>query len=68
MFITQWNEQKFPEIVQRIYNAIFVNAFQICLIRTKKIGESSTRIHNLNHEHQKELSKIVNKMQVFPLG
>ena len=33
--ITQWNEPKFPEIVQRIYNTIFVSACQICLTRTK---------------------------------
>ena len=66
--ITQWNEPKFPEIVQRIYNAIFVSVCQICLTRTKRPGKSSTWINDLNHQHQKELSKIVGKMQVVQLG
>ena len=66
--ITLWNEQKFPEIVQRIYNAIFVSVFQICLTRTKRSRKNSACINDLNHEHQKELSKVVNKMQVVPLG
>ena len=62
MNITPWNEQKFPEIVHRIYNAIFVSGCQICLTRTKRPGKNSTQINDLNHEHQKELSKIVDKM------
>ena len=33
-----------------------------------KIGKKSTWINDLNQQHQKELSKVVNKMQVFPLG
>ena len=60
--ITPWNEPKFPEIVQTIYNAIFVSVCQICLIRTKRSGKNSTWINDLNPEHQKELSKVVDKM------
>ena len=33
--ITPWNEPKSPEIVQQIYNSIFVSVCQICLTRTK---------------------------------
>ena len=66
--ITQWNKLKFPEIVQRIYNTIFVSVCQICLTRTKRPGKNSTWINDLYHEHQKELSKVVDKMQVVPLG
>ena len=66
--ITPWNKQKFPEIVQRIYNAIFVSVYQICVTRINRPGKISTWINDSNHEHQKELSKVVNKMQVVPLG
>ena len=33
-----------------------------------KIGKKSTWINDLNHQHQKELSRVVDKMQVVPLG
>ena len=66
--ITPWNEQKDSEIAQRIYNAIFVSVCQICLIRTKRPGQNSTWINDLNHEHQKEFSKVFDKIQVVPLG
>ena len=36
--------------------------------KKKGPGKNSTWINDLNHEHQKELSKVVNKMQVVPLG
>ena len=51
--IKPWTEQKFPEIVQRIYNAIFVSACQICITRTKRPGENPPWSNDLNHEHQK---------------
>ena len=35
--------------------------------KNKKTGNNSTLINDLNHENQKELSKVVNKMQVVPL-
>ena len=38
--ITPWYELKFPEIVQQIYNAIFVGACQISLTRTKRPGKT----------------------------
>ena len=38
--ITPWNEQKFPEIVQRINNAIFVSVCQKDLTRTKRPGKN----------------------------
>ena len=66
--ITPWNEPKFPEMVQQIYNAVFVSVCQICLTRTNRPGKNSTRINDLNHQHQKELSRVVDKMQVVPLG
>ena len=66
--ITPHNEKNFAEIVQRIYNAIFVSVCRISLTRTKRPGKNSTWINDLNHQHQKELSKVVNKMQVVPLG
>ena len=66
--ITPRNEPKFQQIVQRIYNAIFVSVCLICLRRTKRPGKSSTWINNLNHKHQNELSKVVGKMQVIQLG
>ena len=66
--ITPWNEPKFPEMVQRIYNALFVSVCQICLTRTKRPRRNLTWINDLNYEHQKELSKEVDKMQVVPLG
>ena len=66
--ITPWTEEKFLEKVQRIYNAIFVSVYQLCLTRTKGLGENSTWINELNQEHQKELSKAVGKMEVVPLG
>ena len=50
--ITPWNEQKFPEIVQRIYHAIFVSVCQICLTRMKRPGKNSTWINDLNHENK----------------
>ena len=62
------DRRKFPKIVQRIYNAIFVSDFQICRTRTKRPGKNSTRHDDLNTEHQKELSKVVHKMEVVPLG
>ena len=36
--------------------------------KKKRPGKNSTWINDLNHEHQKELSKVVNKTQVVPLG
>ena len=66
--ITPLIEEKFPEVVQRIYNAIFVSVCQICLTRTKRPGKNSIWINDLDHEHQKEPSKVDNKMQVVPLG
>ena len=36
--------------------------------KNKKTWKNSIWINDLNHEHQKELSKIVDKMQVVPLG
>ena len=65
---TPWNEPKFPEIVQRIYNAIFVSVCQISLTRMERPGKNSTWLNDLNHDHQKELSKVANKMEVVPLG
>ena len=59
---TQWNEPKFPEIVQRIYNAMFVSVCRMCLTRTNRPGKNSTWINDLIHQHQKELSKLVDKM------
>ena len=38
--ISPWNEQKFPEIVKGIYNAIFVSVCQMCLTRTKRPGKN----------------------------
>ena len=35
--ISLWNEPKFPEIVQQIYNTLFVGVCLICLTRTKKL-------------------------------
>ena len=66
--ITPWNEPKFPEIVQQIYNVIFVSVCQICLTRTNRPGKNSTWINDINHQHQNELSRVVDKMQVVPLG
>ena len=66
--ITQWNETKFTEIVQRIYNALFVSVCRISLTRTKRPEKNSTWISDLNHQHQKDLSKVVSKMKVVPLG
>ena len=53
---------KNPEIVQRIYNAIFASVCQICLTRTERPGKKSTWINDLNHKHQEELSREVDKM------
>ena len=47
--ITPWIEQKFPEIVQRIYYAIYVSVCQICLIRARRPGKNSTWINDLNY-------------------
>ena len=55
--ITQWNEPKFPEIGQRIYNAIFVSVCQICLTRKKRPGKNSTWINDLNHEHKRNYQR-----------
>ena len=35
--ITPWNEQTYPEIAQRIYNAMFVSVCRICLTRKKDL-------------------------------
>ena len=37
-------------------------------VEQKRPGKYSTWINDLNHEHQKKLSKVVDKMQVIPLG
>ena len=66
--ITPLNEQKFPEIVQRIYNAKLISVCQICLTRTRRLGKKSTRYSDLNHKHKEELPRIVHKMQVVPFG
>ena len=66
--ITPWNEPKFPEIVQRIYNAIFISVCQICLTKTKKTGKKPTWYNDLNHKHKEELSTVVHKIQVVPLS
>ena len=66
--ITPWNEPKFPEIAQGIYNAIFVSVYEICLTRTKRPEKNSTWINDLNHQQQKGLSKVVDKMQVVSRG
>ena len=47
---------------------MFVSVCQIYLTRTKRPGKNSTWIKDLSYEHQKDLSKVVNKMQVIPLG
>ena len=65
--IILWTEEKFPEIVQRIYNAIFASVCQIYLTRTKRQGKNSTWVNDLFPEHQKEQSKVVHKMEVVPL-
>ena len=36
--------------------------------KNKKPGKNSTWINDLNHKHQEELSRVVHKMQVVPLG
>ena len=40
---------------------------RICFTRTNRPGKNSTWIYDLNHQHQKELSKVVNKIQDVPL-
>ena len=55
--ITPWNEPKFPEKVEIIYNAIFVSVCQICLTRTKRPGKKSAWINDLNHKHKKKTIK-----------
>ena len=52
--ITPWTEEKFPEIVQSIYNAIFINVCQIYVKRTKTPGEISTMINDLNHKDSQQ--------------
>ena len=52
---TPWNKQNFSEIVQRIYNAVFVSVCQICLTRINRPGKNSIWINDSSHEHQKEL-------------
>ena len=61
-------EPKFREIVQRIYNAIFVSVCQICLTRTKRPGKNSTWINDLNHEHQKNYQRQSTKCKLFHLA
>ena len=53
--ITPWNEPKFPEAVQRIYNTLFVSVCRIYVTRTKRPGKNSTWINDLNHEHKKTI-------------
>ena len=40
----------------------------LVLTRTKRPGKKSRWINDLNHQHQKELSRVLDKMQVVPLG
>ena len=66
--ITLWTEQKFPEIIEKIYNAIFISVCQIYPTRMRRSGENSTWINDLFPEYQKEMSKVVNRMKIISLG
>ena len=61
-------QEKFAEIVQRIYNAIFISFCKISLKRTNRPRKNSHLTKDLNIQDQKDLSTYYRKMEKVPLG
>ena len=59
-------QDKFPEIVQRIYNAIFVSLCKVSLKRTNRPGKNSHWIKDLSIRDQQEISANHFKMKTVP--
>ena len=66
--INSQTQDKFPEIVQRIYNAIFVSLCKVSLKRTNRPGKNSHWIKDLSLQDQQKLSANYFKMKAVPLG
>ena len=61
-------QEKFVELVQRIYNAIFVGLHNVSLKGTNRPGKNSHLVKDLNIQDQKDLSTYYCKMKKLPLG
>ena len=66
--INSQTQDKFPEIVQRIYNAIFVSLCKVSLKRTNRPGKNSDWIKDLSIRDQQEISSNYFKMKTVPRG
>ena len=66
--INPLTQEKFPEIVQRIYNAIFVSLCKVSLKRTNRPGKNSHWIKDLSKQDQQEISANYFKMKTVPRG
>ena len=65
--INPQTQEKFAEIVQRIYNAIFVSLCKVSLKRTNCSGKNSHWVNDLNIQDRKDLSSFYCKLQKVPL-
>ena len=54
--INPQTQEKFAEIVHRIYNAIFVSLCKVLIKRTIRPGKTSHWVKDLNSQDQKDLS------------
>ena len=66
--INPQTQEKFAEIVQRIYNAIFISSCKVSLKRRNRPGKNSHGEKDLNIHDQKELSVYYHKMKKVRLG
>ena len=66
--INPLTQEKFPEIVQRIYNAIFVSLCKVSLKRTNRPGKNSHWIKDLSIRDQQEILANYFKMKTVPRG
>ena len=66
--INPQTQEKFAEIVQRIFNALFLSLCQISFERNNCPGQNSHRVKGLNIQDHKDLSKFFCKMKKFSLS
>ena len=66
--INPQTQEKFAEIVRRIYNSIFVSLCKVSLKRTNRPRKNSHWIKDLNIHDQKDLSSYYCKMKKVPFS
>ena len=66
--INPQTQEKFAEIVLKIYKAIFVSLCKDLLKRTNRPGKNPHWVKDLNIQDHKDLSSYYSKMRKVPLG